>query len=86
MNVMSKDLQTGLLSIQGIASLDELSILMDALALRMRELTPEQEVEVPQELKDKIHQRRQAYLNGEVKLTDTLSVLDKLRTEFAPRS
>ena len=83
---MSKDLQTGLVSIQGITNLGELSILMDALAMRMRELTPEQEIEVPQELKDKIHQRRQAYLSGEVKLVDTLSVLDKLRAEFAPRS
>ena len=81
---MSKDLQTGLVSIQGISSLNELSILMDALAMRMRELTPAEIVnELPKELRDKIQERRQGYLMGEVELLETKNILDKLRSEYS---
>ena len=53
-DIMTKELQTSLVNIQEIKSIAELSILMDALAMRMRELLPEQEVEIPQDVKDKI--------------------------------
>lgn len=80
---MSKELQNGLISIDRIQSVAELSILMDALAMRMRELVPSEEDLFPKELKDKIQQRRQAYLKGEVELTETSSILKKLRKEFS---
>jgi len=80
---MNKELQNGLVSIDGIQSVAELSILMDALAMRMRELAPSNELEFPKELQAKIHKRRQAYLRGEVELTETSSILKKLREEFS---
>ena len=83
---MSKELQRGLLSIESIKSMAELSILMDALAMRIRELTHPSEVEIPQELKDRIQSRREAYINGDSELLETTSLLDKLRAEYAKRS
>ena len=83
---MSKELQSGLLSIENIQSMAELSVLMDALAIRIRELTGAEQIEIPQELKDKIQSRRQAYLNGQVELIETSSLLSKLRSEYSSRS
>ena len=82
---MSKELKSGLVSIEGIKSMAELSILMEALAIRMRELTSDEKIEIPQELKDKIQQRCQAYLEGNVELVETSSIIDKLRAEYTKK-
>ena len=82
--LMSKELKLGLSQIESIESLAELSILMEAIVIRLRELTPDED-HIPSSfssddmLADKLLRRLETFEKGEGKTVSRQAFMARVR-------
>ncbi|MEL6672111.1 MAG: hypothetical protein AAFR61_07955 [Bacteroidota bacterium] len=88
--MMSKELLAGLENVKGITNLAELSVLMEALVIRLRELSPDGHAFPPiteveeQLLGEKLQARLTAYQKGEESFISQEEFIQRIKKRINP--